>query len=225
MPVSEGVAGNSDAVLTIDELADAAGVPVRTIRYYIAESLLPGPGARGKAAVYTQEHLLRLRLIRVLVEQRVPLAEIRERVSGLSNEDIRSLLSQETQLQSTLSRIAEAPSPKAYIGALLERARSHRSSVAPSPSSSLAPPAAYSPAPRLRSAAPVRPAPPSAALEAAGSQPRDSLTWRREELAPGIELHVRSDVERAQPDLVRRLLSLATNLVATALPGRGRPRT
>ena len=52
----------------IEELADLVGVPVRTVRYYIAEGLLPGPGTRGKGTVYGEEHLLRLRLIRLLAD-------------------------------------------------------------------------------------------------------------------------------------------------------------
>ena len=42
--------------LTIEELAERAETSVRTIRFYIAEGLLPGPGARGKAASYSGEH-------------------------------------------------------------------------------------------------------------------------------------------------------------------------
>ena len=52
-----------EAGLSIDELARSSELPVRTIRYYVAEGLLPGPGGRGKAATYGEDHLLRLRLI------------------------------------------------------------------------------------------------------------------------------------------------------------------
>src|ERR1044072_5340530 len=34
--------------LTIEELAKRADVPVRTVRFYITERLLPGPGGRGR---------------------------------------------------------------------------------------------------------------------------------------------------------------------------------
>ena len=76
--------GEEERGWTVEELADLVGVPVRTIRYYITEGLLPGPGTRGKGTVYTEEHLLRLRLIRLLADQRVPLAQIREQVAALS---------------------------------------------------------------------------------------------------------------------------------------------
>jgi DNA-binding transcriptional MerR regulator len=47
--------------MTIEALADAAGVSVRTARFYISQGLLPGPGARGRAATYGPDHLARLR--------------------------------------------------------------------------------------------------------------------------------------------------------------------
>ena len=72
---------------TIEELADEVGVPVRTIRYYIAEGMLPGPGSRGKGTTYSEDHLQRLRLIRRLVEQRVPLADVRQLVERLSPDE------------------------------------------------------------------------------------------------------------------------------------------
>ncbi|HZW02420.1 MAG TPA: MerR family transcriptional regulator, partial [Anaerolineaceae bacterium] len=50
----------------IHELADLAGVSIRTIRYYINEGLLPAPDARGRYSTYREEYLDRLRLIRKL---------------------------------------------------------------------------------------------------------------------------------------------------------------
>jgi len=37
--------------LTLVELAEAAGVPARTIRYYIAKGLLPSPLVGGRPAM------------------------------------------------------------------------------------------------------------------------------------------------------------------------------
>src|SRR5436853_4256848 len=83
------------APMSIEDLAARAGVRVRTVRFYIAEGLLPGPGARGRAAAYGEEHLLRLRLIRRLAERHVPLAEMRARFAHLPLEDVRALLAEE----------------------------------------------------------------------------------------------------------------------------------
>lgn len=64
----------------LSELADAAGVPPRTVRYYIAQGLLPSPGRLGAGTRYGREHLDRLQLIRTLQDQGLSLAEIRERL-------------------------------------------------------------------------------------------------------------------------------------------------
>src|SRR5690242_10862011 len=64
--VYNGIMLENEQTYTIEELAEQVGTPVRTIRFYIAEGLLSGPGTRGKAASYSGEHLLRLRLIRRL---------------------------------------------------------------------------------------------------------------------------------------------------------------
>jgi DNA-binding transcriptional MerR regulator len=109
--------------LSIEELADAAGVPVRTVRFYISDGLLPGPGGRGRAAFYGEEHQLRLQLIRVLAARRVPLAEIRERLAGLTLAEIRALLAEE---ETTARQQAAEQSPRDYISVLLARARELR---------------------------------------------------------------------------------------------------
>jgi DNA-binding transcriptional MerR regulator len=114
--------------LSIEELAERAGVPVRTIRYYIAEGLLPGPGTRGKAAVYDERHWLRLRLIRRLADQRVPLATIKARLAGLSLAEIRALLDEAERQSATL---AQAPSPRDYVAALLRNATAAAPAAAP----------------------------------------------------------------------------------------------
>ena len=50
----------------ISELADKTGVSNRTIRYYVEEGLLPQPEVRGKYAIFTDDYLHRLELIKAL---------------------------------------------------------------------------------------------------------------------------------------------------------------
>jgi DNA-binding transcriptional MerR regulator len=107
---------------SIEELAAAADVPVRTVRFYIGRGLLPGPGGRGKAASYGEEHLVRLRLIRLLGERRVPLDEVGRRLQGLDTAHVRELLAEERGRQEELNQAAASPSPKDYVAALLRRA-------------------------------------------------------------------------------------------------------
>lgn len=66
--------------LTVDQLAAAAGVPVRTIREYQTEGLLPSPARRGRIGVYGTSHLRRLELIGRLQGRGYSLAGIRDLV-------------------------------------------------------------------------------------------------------------------------------------------------
>lgn len=64
--------------IRIDELAQRAGVPTRTIRYYTQQGLLPSPELRGRVGYYNANHVERLRLIKELQEKRyLPLSVIR----------------------------------------------------------------------------------------------------------------------------------------------------
>jgi len=61
----------------VEELAEAAGVAVDTVRYYQREKLLPPPEREGRRAWYDHSHLERLRQIRGLADQGFSLAQIR----------------------------------------------------------------------------------------------------------------------------------------------------
>ncbi|HEY2012165.1 MAG TPA: helix-turn-helix domain-containing protein [Bryobacteraceae bacterium] len=67
---------------TLAELADAAGIPARTIRFYIARGLLDGPAKAGRGAVYTAEHLARLEKIKALQSEGRMLSEIAPILAG-----------------------------------------------------------------------------------------------------------------------------------------------
>ena len=67
---------DEDGWLTVDELAAAAGMTVRTVRFYAAKGLLPAPIRRGRVGYYGQTHRLRLDLVRQLQEHGYALAGI-----------------------------------------------------------------------------------------------------------------------------------------------------
>ena len=69
----------------------------RTIRYYISEGLLPPAYGRGPSATYDLGHLLRLRLIASLKESRLGLQEIKDRLAGLTDDDIAAILNVQTE--------------------------------------------------------------------------------------------------------------------------------
>jgi DNA-binding transcriptional MerR regulator len=77
---------------SLQDLSDLGGVTPRTIRYYIAQGLLPSPGRAGPGATYTDGHLNRLRLIRRLQREHLPLAEIRSRLAALDDATVAALV-------------------------------------------------------------------------------------------------------------------------------------
>lgn len=77
---------------TLGQLAEAAGVTVRTARSYLEQRVLPAAVRRGRHTTYTEEHLICLDAIRRLrAVERLQLDAIRERLSTLSPEQIRAL--------------------------------------------------------------------------------------------------------------------------------------
>ena len=67
---------------TLAELAEASGIPARTIRFYIARGLLDGPVKAGRGAAYTAGHLARLEQIKTLQAEGRMLSEIGPLVAG-----------------------------------------------------------------------------------------------------------------------------------------------
>lgn len=81
-----------DDPYTLAELARLADVTPRTVRYYVAQGLLPSPGAAGPSTRYGEGHLARLRLIRRLQREHLPLAEIRARLERIGDEEVQAAL-------------------------------------------------------------------------------------------------------------------------------------
>jgi len=61
---------------TIDDLSELTGYSRRTIRYYIQEGLLDAPAGRGKGGFYFGSHLSQLKLIKQLQETGMSLSSI-----------------------------------------------------------------------------------------------------------------------------------------------------
>ena len=66
--------------MTISELSSLADLPLSTIKFYIRESLIPGPKkTRGTRAYYDEGHLHRLRLVKkIQTEGNLPLSKVKE---------------------------------------------------------------------------------------------------------------------------------------------------
>jgi DNA-binding transcriptional MerR regulator len=187
----------NESGLTIDELAERFELRPRTIHFYITQGLLPSPSTRGYRARYGEEHQLRLEVIAQLRSRHVPLAEIKERLPlhRLPMEELRRLVEEVRRQAEDLERARNEPSPRSYIAALLEQARS-----APA-------------APRVAFDTPEDSGQGAAHFWRMGSGPdasrRRGQAWRRWELAPGVELHASDEGERRYGRLIKRLLQVA----------------
>ena len=212
---------------SLTELADLAGVTPRTVRYYLGQGLLPSVGPSGPGSKYDDGHLARLRLIRRLQAEHLPLAEIRRRLDDLDDDEIRELAGSgepEPPADSALDYLRTVLGGPAARPALA-RPRAHITVPPPlRPSMSMglaeaAVPAAAptaSPPPALESqTVPATPATPAtSATPAAPPTPAiERSQWDRIALAPDVELHVRRPLVRAQQKQVDRLVTIARELL------------
>jgi len=191
---------------SLTELADLAGVTPRTVRYYMSQGLLPSPGTSGPGAKYDDAHLERLRLVRRLQREHLPLAEIRQRLAGLDDATIANLADESTASSDSQDSALD------YI----------RRVLGPPPASLMRwpgigerPAASYALA-----AEPMTAEPPPAAqatitlgVEPAPGRNFERSQWERIPLAPDIELHVRRPLPRPLAKQVDRLVSIARDLL------------
>lgn len=207
---------------TIGELAQEAEVTTRTIRYYVAEEVLPPPVGNGRASLYTEEHLNRLHLVKILKEEFLPLQEIRALLSGLDHQAVLELLAERRQA-------APPPTPnlaKAYLQTLLippvsandtsslmrHKVESHPARNASSGEAASRPLATPAPEKRLETGlAQVIPITPASSE----AQPVTGF-WERIEVVPGVELHVKAETA-ASPlrSKLEQLLKVARQILSS----------
>jgi DNA-binding transcriptional MerR regulator len=193
---------------SLSELTDEAGVSVRTVRYYIAEGLLPPPVTAGPRSSYTRAHLDRLRLIDQMKTSYLPLREIRRRLTALDDDEVRRLLEDQTP-----------PAPPAPAVA-----RMIQEPVTRSPDSA----SSYI-ARLMHRPAPTAPASPVPASQRAKHQPEDfefaalaepleeasvpeevsTTSWRRIPVGDDAELLIREDAYQRKRDRVDWLVGWA----------------
>jgi DNA-binding transcriptional MerR regulator len=68
--------------VTLAEIAEASGIPARTIRFYIARGLMSGPVKGGRSAEYTAAHVERLERIKNLQSEGHMLSDIGRLLDG-----------------------------------------------------------------------------------------------------------------------------------------------
>lgn len=198
-----------DRRYTLSELCGAAGVTPRTVRYYIRQGLLRSPGTSGPGTRYDTSHLERLRLIKELQRAHLPLAEIRTRLAAMNDEDVRRVLSRESEPVPT-SAIDYVRSVLSEQGAGVPRLHSAREPVA-----LRAPTIAMTPSRDETARVADRTSPYQPDLPPRLEPPNqpDRSTWDRIALSPDIELHVRRPLSRTQNRLLNRVIETARKLL------------
>lgn len=195
-----------DARYTLTDLADLAGVTPRTVRYYLAQGLLPTVGVAGPGAKYDDTHLARLRLIRRLQREHQPLAEIRRHLESLDDAAVLAIAAEPVQAPPSDSALD-------YIRRV--------TNVAARPARE-APHVQPAPVPRRMFASTAPLAPASVAAPASEPAPDDTppsalrierSQWDRVALGPDIELHIRRPLPRSTARRVDRLVEIARDLL------------
>ena len=168
--------------LNIKEISLRASVTPRTVHFYVQQGLLPPPEGGGRGARYSEAHVARLRLIKRLQAEHLPLNEIRRQLASMS----------EQQVEKALINIKprERDSALDYIRSVT--ARSAHASRPPG-------------RPTLDAVAGLLSA------SAARSTPRQSQ-WDRIVLNDDLELHIRRPLSRERNRFVDKLLAFAKQL-------------
>jgi DNA-binding transcriptional MerR regulator len=187
--------------LTLEDLANASGLSLRTLRFYISEGLLQGPDTHGKFARYSQQHLDRLEMIHRLKNLRLPIKEIRHLLDNMTPDEISQIRKYQEILNPSLTKnktgdIYESPISEPGSSALeyiqnLENGRKNIQSI-------------------TRSPATVPPSPPiyKNQAQAMGGQE----IWKRIVIEEGIELNIRGLRDTDEEIKVRKLIEFTRKL-------------
>jgi DNA-binding transcriptional MerR regulator len=207
----------------VAELAQLARVTPRTIYYYAQQGLIPPAAGTGPGPKYGRGHLARIRLIKRLQREHLPLAEIARRLKALSDEQVEQLLQEGRSdppqgasaleyVRSVLAKSGQrqdgsrlAIQRRAIPNALMPRQLTARSVDQPSADSqpSIA---------ALREESHAE-AETIWAVATAPSGPGERSQWERITLADGLELHVRRPLTRIQQKALERLMIVAREVL------------
>jgi DNA-binding transcriptional MerR regulator len=177
-----------DAEFDLKELCEQGRVTPRTVHFYVQQGLLPPAGAPGPGARYGKGHLARLKLIRLLQKEHLPLAEISQRIRGLNDDQVRALVEEARAKQGAAPRSALD-----YIRGVLSGEQSGSK-------------AATERSVRFRASSQ---APEAAQSILSHNTPAERSQWERLTLADGLEVHVRRPLARLLQRLLVRLLAAA----------------
>jgi DNA-binding transcriptional MerR regulator len=206
---------------TIGELATLAGVTPRTIRYYVSIGLLPSPGQAGPGTRYGEGHLARMRLIRRLQREHLPLGEIAVRLEGLDDVAVEAALTIEDlglpsgEASELAADMAAGPWRRSVLGPAAGSALDYinrlkeEQAKPPMPARELPAPAS---APRMAKAVLAK------AIAMSSPEPEEPVgaqrsQWERVTLSQTVELHIRRPLGRLEQKQIERLIRLGRELL------------
>ncbi len=188
---------------SITELEQLTGLNRRTIHYYIQEKVIPPPEGAGGAAKYSEDHVLRLALVKQMQQSHLKLSGIKEALGGLSLEEIRALsqAGKKRQLaawdrQSLQNWLVDKPRPT-IMYSTKEEDFSPRYSIREKHDSDATGHSLLHPE-KEKTEATKKPSKRVNLLSLVNrSGAPKERSWERFEIAEGIEMNVRSDIARA----------------------------
>lgn len=200
--------------MTIQELANEAGVTTRTIRYYVEQGVLPPPD-RGRPAEYSGEHVHLLDLIRQLKEQFLPLEEIRDMMQRLTSEQLQEIIAAAPHKKKETQSLSSAAD---YIAGVLQAGSTRQQMKVAAPAPPAFARAAATPTFQAAPAPFAHPAPSQVQMQPATREDNTAYidqpaTWQRVTLAPGIELHYVHSGDAHHTETVARLLDAVRHIL------------
>ena len=182
---------------TIDDLSELTGHSRRTIRYYIQEGLLDSPAGRGKGGFYFNRHLSQLQLIKQLQEKGMSLSSIskymerdhepREEVYYKNNKSTMNYKMSEDAFPLAKQR---ADMMKKKMDKISNKEMLQKEEAETEPRSLFFNKDFYAPAPQSK---------------------RD--VWVKYEIAPGLEINIRRDIEKKQKRKIDDIIRIAREIL------------
>ena len=182
---------------SISELEKETQVNRRTIYYYTMEKLLPPPIGAGMAARYTEEHYLRLLLINQMQKSHLRLSGIKEVFNAINVDEMRVLLEK--------SKTGNAKWSLFDIGSWLHGSEKQPDKSTPGQTTSKK--KNYSLVINEESIKKKSVKEGDSLLGYLKRQPKGAqASWRRIEIIEGLEVNIRSDIEKKHGSLLLQLL-------------------
>jgi len=202
---------------SITELEQLTGLSRRTIHYYIKEQIIPPSEGAGGGARYTEEHLVRLTLVRQMQRSSLKLSGIRAHLQGKSLEELKELSktakkrkSFDWDREALKEWFAEESSPKVMFSM---RQRDHVSDHGPMFSLRQG---------EIKKDQTSDKGDKKIAIEAqtSATSSEKERSWERFEIAEGVEMNVRSDVALENKEDLKAIVEKLRRIMTISIFGR-----